>query len=580
MAGFNLKKSIVKMGILPMIEALVSEADLPIYITNETMTACIFQIGPGIDYHQQLDLQTNSCHGSHIASQSETNSLKSTKSPEDFAHHSCHDINTELTLNSTSNLGIDEAINVNYNSPSKTLIKPVIPVIDQSITSQSFTEQITSESNTNDLGINHLENWQKHPLINDSETVGYVFGNAKSAAVAQFINYSLQREVERKSLATEVLEKYREINFLYKIGDKLSNCLTVEQISNLLLDEMTKIIDTTSASVMLINDKTGVLEIVSSRGTAAYANLQLKPGEGIAGYVFASGKAEIVNYLDHDPRYAAGNIVNQCLICAPLSTSEKTIGVINLSHQSSVNYTAEDLKLVTTFASQASAAMENALLHESKLKQERIKNNLGRYLSPQVVQSIIESKDGVALQTNKQKITMLFSDIRNFTTKCEELAPEELVGYLNEYFTQMVDVIFNHQGTVNKFVGDMIVAMFGAPSAIADREYWAIAAAINMQKRIREIPITWIRENFITGIGISSGDVIVGNIGSPQHMDYTAIGDEMNIASRLQGLAQGGQILVTRSVYEATQANFQFREFGTLPVKGKKNLVEIFEVIY
>ncbi|MCL1495610.1 MAG: adenylate/guanylate cyclase domain-containing protein [Pseudanabaena sp. Salubria-1] len=214
------------------------------------------------------------------------------------------------------------------------------------------------------------------------------------------------------------------------------------------------------------------------------------------------------------------------------------------------------------------------------MREQRIKNNLERYLSPQVAEAVINEKEEVSLTTSKRRIAMLFSDIRNFTTKCEELEPEQLVTYLNEYFTQMVDVIFNHQGTVNKFVGDMIVAMFGAPSAIADREYWAIASAINMQKRIKNLPIDWIRENFITGIGISSGDVIVGNIGSPQHMDYTAIGDEMNIASRLQGLAKGGQILVTRSVYEATQSNFEFREFGTLPVKGKKKLVEVFEVIY
>ncbi len=201
-------------------------------------------------------------------------------------------------------------------------------------------------------------------------------------------------------------------------------------------------------------------------------------------------------------------------------------------------------------------------------------------ISPQVAQAVINDAGQVSLSTSKRRIAMLFSDIRNFTTKCEELEPEQLVAYLNDYFTQMVDVIFTNQGTVNKFVGDMIVAMFGAPSVIADREYWAITAAINMQKRIKELPIDWIRENFITGIGISSGDVIVGNIGSPQHMDYTAIGDEMNIASRLQGLAQGGQILVTRGVYDATKASFQFREFGTLPIKGKKNLVEIFEVIY
>jgi adenylate cyclase len=126
----------------------------------------------------------------------------------------------------------------------------------------------------------------------------------------------------------------------------------------------------------------------------------------------------------------------------------------------------------------------------------------------------------------------------------------------------------------------MIVAMFGAPTAITDQEHCAIAAAVSMQRRLKEIANTWIRDNFITGIGISSGDVIVGNIGSPQHMDYTAIGDEMNIASRLQGMAKGGQILVTRSVYEAAIASFEFRDFGTLPVKGKKNLVEVFEVIY
>jgi adenylate cyclase len=261
-------------------------------------------------------------------------------------------------------------------------------------------------------------------------------------------------------------------------------------------------------------------------------------------------------------------------------TKDRTIGVVNISNSESVSYTSQDLKLFTAIVTQASGAIENAILHENKLREQRIKNNLERYLSPQVAEAVINEKDEVSLTTSKRKIAMLFSDIRNFTTKCEELEPEQLVAYLNEYFTQMVDVIFNHQGTVNKFVGDMIVAMFGAPSAIADREYWAIASAINMQKRIKNLPIDWIRENFITGIGISSGDVIVGNIGSPQHMDYTAIGDEMNIASRLQGLAKGGQILVTRSVYEATQSNFKFREFGTLPIKGKKNLVEIFEVIY
>ncbi|MEI6429956.1 MAG: adenylate/guanylate cyclase domain-containing protein [Pseudanabaena sp. ELA607] len=575
MANFNLKKLVVKAGILPIIEALVSTSDLPIYITNESMGDCIFQIGAGIDYNQQLMFQNNSHCGSHHNSQKETKAVLSDHLPIDLGTI-CHDESvTKSAANSMIELSVDPTGDNSKNSydlqTNETAVKPVVG--DGNLANQ------TNYNPANQKNV-YLRNWQKHALIADTEIVGYVLGNAKSAAVAQFLNHWLQREVERKSLAKEVLEKYREINFLYKIGDKLANCLTVQEISNLLLDEMAKIIDTTSASVMLINEQTGYLDIICSRGTATYANLQLKPGEGIAGYVFTSGKAEIVNYLNHDSRYAAGHVMNQCLICAPLSTSEKTIGVINLSHTEPVNYTAEDLKLVTTFASQASAAMENALLHESKLKQERIKNNLGRYLSPQVVQSIIEAKDGVALQTNKQKITMLFSDIRNFTTKCEELAPEELVGYLNEYFSHMVGVIFSHQGTVNKFVGDMIVAMFGAPAALANQEYYAIKAAIDMQTCLQRISQTWIRDNFLTGIGISCGEVVVGNIGAPQHMDYTAIGDEVNVASRLQGLAKGRQILVTRSVYEATTQDFKFREFGTMQVKGKKNTVDVFEVLY
>ena len=425
------------------------------------------------------------------------------------------------------------------------------------------------------------ENSNKIPVVLRDQILGWVIGNEQVEQVANFLSYLAKRESDQKDLAKDTLARYKEISLLYRIASKMSNCLDVKEIGTLVLEEASRLISSTSASVMLHNHQTDCLEIVSARGTAANVNsLQIPANEGIAGYVFTTGRPELVNDATQDPRYVVNENDCYAIICAPILTKDRTIGVVNISNSEPVSYTSEDLKLFTAIVTQASGAIENAILHESKLREQRIKNNLERYLSPQVAEAVINEKEEVSLTTSKRKIAMLFSDIRNFTTKCEELEPEQLVAYLNEYFTQMVDVIFNHQGTVNKFVGDMIVAMFGAPSAIADREYWAIAAAINMQKRIKNLPIDWIRENFITGIGISSGDVIVGNIGSPQHMDYTAIGDEMNIASRLQGLAKGGQILVTRSVYEATKSNFEFREFGTLPVKGKKKLVEVFEVIY
>ncbi len=425
------------------------------------------------------------------------------------------------------------------------------------------------------------KNEKRIPIAIGDEVLGWVTGTEMVEQVAEFLNYSVNREFERKTLAADALDKYREISLLYTIASKMSNCLDVQEIGTLVIEEASRLIRSTSASVMVHNEQNDCLEIISARGTSeTMRSLKFSTNEGIAGHVFMTGKPELVNDATQDPRYAINENESYALICVPILTKDKTIGVVNISNSERTNYTSQDLKLFTALVTQASGAIENAILHKNKLQEERIKNNLERYLSPQVAHAVISAKGEVSLTTSKRKIAMLFSDIRNFTTKCEELEPEQLVAYLNEYFTQMVDVIFSHQGTVNKFVGDMIVAMFGAPSDILEREHCAIAAAINMQKRIKSLPIDWIRDNFITGIGISSGDVIVGNIGSPQHMDYTAIGDEMNIASRLQGLAQGGQILVTRSVYEATQDSFQFKEFGTLPVKGKKKLVEIFEVIY
>jgi adenylate cyclase len=419
-----------------------------------------------------------------------------------------------------------------------------------------------------------------YPIILADEVIGYVIGTAKAAFIADMLSYAASADLDIRTLAVDTLDKYEEVNFLYDFSSKIATCLGVSEVSQLVVTEAKKLIEASNVSVMLLNEKVGKLEIVSARGKEYNRKTKIGPNIGIAGHILVSGKAEIVNDVLSDPRYVLGDNQMRSLICAPLTTQNGTIGVINISHNEPVNYTAQDLKLFAALASQAAAAIENALLHESKLKEERIKNNLERYLSPQVVQAVIEAKGEISLNPTKRNITVLFSDIRDFTTKCEELPAEKIVMYLNEYFTEMVEVIFSHEGTVNKFVGDMIVAMFGAPSEVVDRERKAIETAIDMQRGIRRMSVPWITDNFLTGIGISSGEVVVGNIGSPQHMDYTAIGDEVNIASRLQSIAKGGQILVSDSVYSATKDMFEFRKIGSVIVKGKKKAVETFEVIY
>ena len=430
------------------------------------------------------------------------------------------------------------------------------------------------------LGHDSTNSLNKYPIQLDSQVIGWVIGLENASIVASLLTHLANQELEKKNLAYETLDKYKEINLLYNISGKLSACLDVKEIAQLVIDEATRLIQATSASAMLLNEKTGRLEISAAVGKACNSQLTLLPNEGIAGKVFSTEMAEIVNEVDSDPRFVPTANKVKSLICAPLKTQNSVMGVLNISTEEPINYTAQDLKLLTALASQAASAIENALLHENKLKEERIKTNLERYVSAQLVEAILEAKSDISLAPAKRNITILFSDIRNFTTKCEELAPEAIVEYLNEYFTHMVDVIFKHGGTVNKFVGDMIVAMFGAPSKLVNSEQRAIETAIEMQNRIKEIPVPWIRQNFITGIGISCGEVVVGNVGSPQHMDYTAIGDKVNIASRLQSIAKGEQILVNRRIYEETQNLFEFKEIGLVKVKGKKQPIEVFEVVY
>lgn len=430
------------------------------------------------------------------------------------------------------------------------------------------------------LGNVYTDSLNTYPIQLAGQVIGWVVGLENSSIVASIISYLANQELEKKTLAHETLDRYKEINFLYKISGKLATCLDFKEVAKLVIDEATRLIKADSASAMLLNEQTGKLEIIAALGKAYQPQLTLSPGVGIAGSVFQTGRAEILNDVESDPRFVPSANPIKSLICAPLKTQNVVMGVLNISTEEPIDYTAQDLKLAIALASQSASAIENALLHADKLRQERIKSHLERYLSTQLVEAILEAKEDISLAPAKRDITLLFSDIRNFTTKCEELAPEAIVEYLNEYFTHMVEVIFSRGGTVNKFVGDMIVAMFGAPSRLVNSEKRAIETAIEMQNRIKVIPVPWIRKNFITGIGIGGGEVIVGNVGSPQHMDYTAIGDKVNIASRLQSMAKGEQILVSRKIFEATENCFEFKEVGLVKVKGKKEPIEVFEVIY
>jgi adenylate cyclase len=204
-------------------------------------------------------------------------------------------------------------------------------------------------------------------------------------------------------------------------------------------------------------------------------------------------------------------------------------------------------------------------------------------MAPHVVDEILKNPDALNLGGTNSCVTMLFSDVRGFTTMSENLEPEKVVQILNEYFADMTPIVFEHRGMLDKYMGDGLMALFGVPLQCPDAATNAVAAAVAMQRRMesvnRDLTSMGMAEISI-GIGINTGTVTVGYIGSEERTDYTAIGDAVNLAARLEKQAQAGQIIVSRSTRDAIGNDFPVRPAGEVHVKGKALVVEIFEVVW
>jgi adenylate cyclase len=180
-------------------------------------------------------------------------------------------------------------------------------------------------------------------------------------------------------------------------------------------------------------------------------------------------------------------------------------------------------------------------------------------------------------------MTVLFSDIRGFTSASERGTPEDIVAQLNEYFGVMVDVLFRHQGTLDKFVGDMVMGLFGAPLADARHADHAVAAALEMSAELDRLNLAWQAQGrpvLDIGIGINSGEMIAGNIGSSAIMSYTVIGDAVNLGSRLESLNKdfGTRILISQATKDRLTTTVATRLVGETTVKGRKQPVVVYEV--
>lgn len=215
-------------------------------------------------------------------------------------------------------------------------------------------------------------------------------------------------------------------------------------------------------------------------------------------------------------------------------------------------------------------------------EKKRVQNAMGKYLAPSVMNEVLKNYDSLVGEVGKKKdITVLFSDIRSFTTFSEKYSPEIVVSILNRYLEKMIDVIFDFNGTLDKIVGDEIMAFWGAPTEDDNQAYNAVRAAIVMQEKLKELNDELALEGYpslANGVGINSGDMIVGNIGSAKRLDYTLIGDNVNLGARVEGLTKyyKVKVLITESTYQKVKENYLCAFLDVVAVKGKAQGIKIY----
>ena len=281
----------------------------------------------------------------------------------------------------------------------------------------------------------------------------------------------------------------------------------------------------------------------------------------------------------------AESIVSQGIrstICAPLITESNVHGVIYADRFNPfASFSPDDLQLISAVAAQTAVSVETIKAHKRLAREEVARANYSRFMPEYVVKQLLENPDSFKLGGINQTITVLFADIRGFTAFSEREKPEKVVGLLNIYFSAMSEIIFAHGGTLDKYIGDGLMAIFGAPNATPKDAENAVRTAVAMQRRLNSLNRELEDEGFVPvniGIGLHTGEATIGYIGSDLRSEYTAIGDTVNLAARLESNTRGGQILVSETTANECDKLFSFVPCEPLNVKNRLQPVTLFEV--
>ncbi|HSB61737.1 MAG TPA: adenylate/guanylate cyclase domain-containing protein, partial [Vicinamibacteria bacterium] len=388
----------------------------------------------------------------------------------------------------------------------------------------------------------------------------------------------------------EIEKSNRILKVLTKVAETLIAVRPVEEVLQQVMEIVFDHVPADRGFLMLHDEQEGKLVpmVVKHRKPEASGEGKITVSKTITDRVMKDRVSILTSDAMVDPRFGAGDSIRfhgiRSAMCAPLWNKDQVIGIVHVDSPMLANcFTLNDLDLLTALANYAAVAVERARLNQKIVAEEKKRERLGRFLSPQVTSRILATSEsqGFALGVPEVKeVSILFADIVGFTTMSERLSPSQVALVLNDYLSRMTEVIFKYEGTLDKYIGDAIMAVFGAPLDMSDHASRAIKAALEMLERLaefnsdhREGPHLRIR------IGINSGKAVAGEIGSVNKKEYTVLGDTVNIASRLESsVAKPGMVVIGENTHRMAGGQFECRSLGSFTLKGKEREVGVFEV--
>jgi adenylate cyclase len=266
-----------------------------------------------------------------------------------------------------------------------------------------------------------------------------------------------------------------------------------------------------------------------------------------------------------------------------LSRGGAVLGILHMDSQSAAGiFNEQDLAVVQSLAGQVALQIENVFLARRIEADAETKHKLSRFLSPNLVEKVLNGQMVLEKGGEYKNVTIMFSDIRGFTTMSERRKPDEIVGLLNDYFESMVEIVFQHGGTLDKFMGDAIMALWGAPISTPDDPVMAVGAAVRMQRLLTSLNEKFkerFGEELAIGIGIDTGPVVAGLMGSSKTISYTVVGGYVNRASRLCSAASAGEVLISEDTFRLVEKHFLVKEKEPIKCKGIAELVRVYRVL-